>query len=42
MVVIRIYVLTATGLFACDDDGLSDPYIKIRLGNKVIDDVKNY
>lgn len=30
---VRVYVLAANGLPAMDSDGLSDPYVKIKLGD---------
>ena len=41
-VIVRIYILECTGLYAMDNDSLSDPYVIIKLGNKVINDVKNF
>ena len=37
MVIIRVYVLRALSLAQMDEDSLSDPYVKIRLGKKVVD-----
>ena len=41
-VIIRVYVLKIDNLAHVDSDSASDPYIKIRLGDNVIDDQENY
>ena len=40
MVIIRVYILKGISLAQMDDDSLSDPYIKIKLGNKSVDVIK--
>jgi hypothetical protein len=37
----RVYIISATGLVSRDSDGGSDPYLKLRLGRKEINDSKN-
>lgn len=39
-VLVRVYVCDAFGLMSMDEEGNSDPYIKIKLGKNVIDDVE--
>lgn len=39
---VRVYILTVNGLSAMDSDGLSDPYVKVKLGCQVVDDSQNY
>jgi hypothetical protein len=41
-VMIYVYVLDATIYDSADIGSESDPYLKITLGDKVIDDEKNY
>lgn len=41
-IVVRVYILGAYGLTSCDSDSLSDPYVKVKLGNQEVDDSKNY
>jgi len=41
-VIIRTYILKIENIAHVDSDSASDPYIKIRLGDQVIDDQKNY
>ena len=36
----RVYLLRGLKLKGLDDTGMSDPYVKIRLGKAVIDDRK--
>ena len=41
-VIVRIYVLECFGLMSMDEEGNSDPYLRFKLGKKVINDVENY
>ncbi|XP_063717173.1 dysferlin-like isoform X4 [Symsagittifera roscoffensis] len=41
-VVIRIYIIKATGLQPMDDNGKADPYIYIECGKQEVNDVENY
>ena len=41
-VIIRVYILKIDNIAHVDDDSASDPYFKIKLGDQVIDDQKNY
>lgn len=41
-VIIRVYILQAFSLAQMDDDSLSDPYLKILLGDQVQDNAKEY
>lgn len=41
-VIIRVYILQGISLAQMDDDSLSDPYLKIKLGDQVQDNAKEY
>lgn len=40
--VVRVYVLKGHSFMGMDDNGLSDPYLKLKLGKVKINDKKNY
>ena len=40
--IVRVYVISAFGLAQLDSDSLSDPYLKVILGNTVVDNEKEY
>ena len=39
---IRVYIIDALDLVQKDSDGASDPYLRLKLGSRIIDDRKNY
>ena len=41
-VIIRVYVLQGISLAQMDEDSLSDPYLKLKLGDQVQDNVKDF
>lgn len=41
-VIIRVYIIELKNILHVDSDSASDPYFKIKLGDQVIDDQKNY
>ena len=41
-VIVKLYILEAYDLMSRDDDGNSDPYLKIQLGRKKINTEKDY